>query len=299
MYKLLALDMDGTLLNNNKEISKDNIVAIKKAKEMGVKIVLCTGRAHQGIEKYLEELELMTDEHYSATCSGAYVLNNTKNDVLKCDTFSMEDIRVVRSMASELDIKFNMFTDTDLMIFENSFFSYYDSIANNLPIKLVELHDIKDNTNITKLTLINEDSSVRDSIVKLFKNTEEEEPNNNLYISTNDSFKRNLFDNLSQLPNNIAEKYTLLKTSPYTVEVIRKEANKGMGVKAISDRFRIRKEEVICIGDSGNDRHMIEYAGLGVAMGNAFEEIKEIADYITEDNENNGVAHVIEKFILS
>ncbi|WP_461204765.1 Cof-type HAD-IIB family hydrolase [Clostridium sp. DL1XJH146] len=299
MYKLLAVDMDGTLLNNNKEISKRNIVAIGKARDMGVKIVLCTGRAHQGIEKYLKELELMRDDHYSATCSGAYVLNNTRSDVLKCNTFSVEDIRVFQKIAKEIDIKFNMFTDRELLILEDSFFSYYDSKANNLPTRLVELDNINDNSNITKVTFINEDLSVKDSIVKLFENVGEDEKNSDIYIRNNDRFKKNLFDDLSKLPDNIFDNYTLLKTSPYTVEVLSKEANKGMGVKVIADKFHIRREEVICIGDSGNDKHMIEYAGLGIAMDNAFEEIKAIADYITYDNENDGVAHVIDEFILN
>ncbi len=77
-----------------------------------------------------------------------------------------------------------------------------------------------------------------------------------------------------------------------------KDCNKGAGVKALADYLGIDKSEVICVGDEGNDKHMIEFAGLGVAMGNATEEIKSIAQYVTLSNEEDGVAHLIEKFIL-
>jgi Cof subfamily protein (haloacid dehalogenase superfamily) len=299
MYKLIALDMDGTLLNNDKQISKENLVALKKAKNLGVKIVLCTGRAHPGVERYVKELGLITDEQYSSTCSGAYVINNTKNNILKSDAFSLEDIKLFSQMAKDVGIAFNMFSGNELLYYENSFFSYHDVIANNLTMNRIELENIKEDMDVYKITLINEHISVKESILNIFMNTDEKEMNRDIDIHTNEKFNKNLFDDLSFIPDNIVDKFTFLKTSPYTIEVISKKANKGEGVKTIADKFGIEKEEVICIGDSGNDKHMIEYAGLGVAMGNAFEEIKEIADYVTYDNENDGVAHIVNKFILS
>ena len=90
----------------------------------------------------------------------------------------------------------------------------------------------------------------------------------------------------------------MLKTTPYHIEILNKASHKGNGVKRLAELYGIKKEEIICVGDSGNDRQMIEYAGLGIAMGNAVEEIKQIADYVTRSNQEHGVAHVIEKFIL-
>lgn len=94
------------------------------------------------------------------------------------------------------------------------------------------------------------------------------------------------------------EKFTVSKVTPFNVEVMKKNSNKRSGIEKIAQQLKIKPYEIICIGDSGNDKQMIEYAGLGVAMGNAFAEIKEIADYVTYTNEENGVAHVIDKFIL-
>ena len=87
--------------------------------------------------------------------------------------------------------------------------------------------------------------------------------------------------------------------APLILEFLSKQSNKGLGVKALADHLSIKAEEVICMGDAGNDVHMIEYAGLGVAMGNATEEIKGLAQYITTTNNEHGVAKVINEFVLN
>ncbi|MBZ9609445.1 HAD hydrolase family protein [Clostridium estertheticum] len=94
-------------------------------------------------------------------------------------------------------------------------------------------------------------------------------------------------------------KFTVLKVTPFIVEVMKKSSSKRSGIEKLAEKLEIKPHEIICIGALGNDKQMIEYAGLGVAMGNAFAEIKEIADYVTLTNEENGVAHVINKFILN
>ena len=94
---------------------------------------------------------------------------------------------------------------------------------------------------------------------------------------------------IKKIPKKFYEKYTIVRSMPFFLEFLNPNANKGVGIK---------QDEVICVGDAGNDKHMIEYAGLGVAMGNATDDIKEIANYITRTNDEDGVAHVINKFIL-
>ena len=86
---------------------------------------------------------------------------------------------------------------------------------------------------------------------------------------------------------------------PNSFEVMPCGTSKGNGVKVLADKYNIPPEEIICVGDSENDISMIQYAGLGIAMGNATEEVKMAADYITDTNENEGVAKAIERFILN
>lgn len=295
MYKLLALDMDGTLLNENKEISKENIIAIKKAKQLGVKIVIASGRTIQGIEKYLEELDLLSEDNYCVVCSGAIVMNNTKEKIIQSDPLSYEEFTYVFELVKQLHITLNMYSDESILIHSSNYYSRFDAIANNIPLQIMDFNSLDKNTLITKIMLINEDLSIVEEMQALFPNIILEESG----IIAKEDYNKELFKDISKLPKRFLEKFNVSKVTPFNVEVMKKSSNKRSGLEKIAEQFKIKPCEIICIGDSGNDKQMIEYAGLGVAMGNAFQEIKEIADYVTLTNEENGVAHVIEKFILN
>lgn len=295
MYKLLALDMDGTLLSNNKKISKENITAIRKAKQKGVKVVIASGRSIQGIEKYLEELDLISDDNYSVVCSGALVMNNTKEEVIKCDPISYDDFKYVFNLVKQLHINLNMYSDERILIHSSNYFSEIDSIANNMPLQMTDFNYLKKDTLITKIMLINEDLSMVDEIQALYPSIVVKD----IGIIAKKGFNKDLFMDMSKLPKEFLERFTVSKVAPFIVEVMKKNSSKRSGIEKLSRELKIKPKEIICIGDSGNDKQMIEYAGLGVAMGNAFPEIKEIADYVTYTNEENGVAHVIDKFILN
>lgn len=295
MYKLLAIDMDGTLLNDKKKISKENILAIKKAKQMGIKIVIASGRTIEGIEKYLEKLDLISDDNYCVVCSGAVVMNNTKEKVIQCKPLSYEEFKYVFNLVKKLHITLNMYSDERILIHTSNYFSRFDAIANNLPLEITDFNSLDKDTLITKIMLINEDLSILEEIKALFPSIIVDDAN----IQAKEGYNKELFDDMSKLPVEFLEKFTVSKVTPFNLEVMKKSTNKRSGLEKIAEQLQIKPQEIICIGDSGNDKQMIEYAGLGVAMGNAFPEIKEIADYVTFTNEDNGVAHVIDKFILN
>jgi len=294
MYKLLVLDMDGTLLNNNKQISQINKNAIRNAVKAGVKVAICTGRLLEGIEIYLKELNFITNDNYSITSSGSLIQNNTQTQICNCNNLSLKDLNYINALCEDLNITYNIFSKSSILSPKESVFNYVDSKANNVPLKIVNINDISESTMMTKFTLINEDSSIDEELKELFPSIHYD---SSKFIS-NPNFNKYLFSDASYLPKEFLQKYTVLKTTPFTLEVLKKSSNKGEGVRILSEKLGIKREEIICIGDSGNDKHMIKYAGLGVAMGNAFDEIKETADYITLTNEEDGVAHVIDKFIL-
>jgi hypothetical protein len=103
---------------------------------------------------------------------------------------------------------------------------------------------------------------------------------------------------IAQLPSFLHDKFTIVKSADFFLEFLNPNSNKGLAVKKLAESLNIPQEKVMCIGDAGNDRHMVKYAGLGVAMGNAMAETKEVADYITDTNDENGVANAIRKFVL-
>ncbi|MCY6356800.1 sugar-phosphatase [Clostridium sp. ZS2-4] len=267
MYKLIALDMDGTLLKEDKTISEENFEAIKKAKEKGVKVVLSTGRPKKGIEKYLKELNLISDEDYCVTYNGSVIQNTGTAEIISKKLLTSEDAHYLYSLSKELDINIHALTPTSCIAPKLSKYTELEVTMNDIDFEEVDFTTLTDSTPVVKIMFVDEPDKLSEAI--------------------------------SKLPGEIYEKYTVVQSAPFFLEFLDKTVNKGTGVKALADSLGINKNEVICIGDAGNDIHMIQYAGLGVAMGNAFSGVKKVANYITYTNEEDGVAHVINKFILN
>jgi Cof subfamily protein (haloacid dehalogenase superfamily) len=266
MYKLIALDMDGTLLKEDKTISKETFKAIQRAKAKGVKVVLTTGRPIDGVKRYLKELDLINDDDYVISYNGAFIQNTKTKEVIAETLMSLDDIDYLYKLSQQLKVNIHALTDSSCITPKWSKYSQVEADINAIPLDFVDFNNINKNTTIVKIMFIDEPEHLSKVIDKL--------------------------------PSEVYEKYSVLRSAPYFLEFLDKSVNKGAGVGLLANKLGIKPEEVICVGDAGNDIHMIQFAGLGVAMGNAFPEIKEVADYITLSNEENGVAHVIDKFVL-
>lgn len=266
MYKLVAVDMDGTLLREDKTISKETLRAIQKAKARGVKIVLSTGRPVDGIKRYLNELDLLNEGDYAIAYNGALVQNTKTKEIVAQTLMTLEDVSYLYNLSKELNVNIHALTENSCITPKWSTYSQVEKDINDIPLEIVDFNNLDVNTTIVKIMMIDEPEILSEAIAKL--------------------------------PKEVYEKYSVLRSAPYFLEFLDKKVNKGYGVELLAKKLGIKSEEVICIGDAGNDIHMIKFAGLGVAMGNAFSEVKEVADYITLSNEENGVAHVIDKFVL-
>lgn len=269
MYKLIATDMDGTLLKKDKTISEATKKAICNAREAGTKFVLATGRPIQGIKKYLQELNLVNDyeDNYALTFNGALVVNTRTNEVIYSKSLSISDLDILYPLAKSFDIDMHLFTEDGLFTEKMNKYTEIEATINNIEAQICNFSTLDVNSPMIKFMMVGEKEAL-DAI----------EP---------------------KLSKEVHDKFTIVRSSNIFLEFLHKECNKGVGVKALSEYLEIKQDEIICLGDAGNDYHMIDFAGLGIAMDNAFPEIKEIANYITDSNENDGVAKVIEKFILS
>ncbi|RMD00474.1 sugar-phosphatase [Clostridium autoethanogenum] len=266
MYKLVGIDMDGTLLRDDKSISEENYNAIQKAKELGVKIVLATGRPLKGIEKYLKQLKLTSEGDYSVAFNGAVVQKNNNGKVISENLLKHEDLKYLYNLSKQLNVNIHILTFDFCAAAKLNKYSKLESSLNKIPLKILDLNQIPDYVPIVKVMFVDEEEKLSKAI--------------------------------ENLPRTVYEKYTVLRSEPYFLEFINKNVNKGFGIQVLKEKLNISRDEIMCIGDAGNDIHMIKYAGLGVAMENAFSDTKKVADYITKTNEQNGVAHVINKFIL-
>ncbi|MDF2487018.1 MAG: yidA [Herbinix sp.] len=266
MYKLIAVDMDGTLLNDNKEISDRCLKTINKLKEKGKKLVIATGRPLHGIMNYIEKLNLLDENDYVVTFNGALVQGTKTKHIIFNKPLSLQAYKELYTVSQQLGVNIHALTDKSVLTPKNNPFTEIESTINQIPIIEGAVEEIDASTLIVKVMFIDEPEKL-DSILPL-------------------------------IPDWVKDKYSILRSSPYFLEFLDKSVDKGAGVSAIAKHLGLKREEVICVGDAGNDLAMIQYAGLGVAMGNATCELKSEADFITHSNEEDGVASVIEKFML-
>lgn len=267
MYKLVAMDMDGTLLREDKSISDRTKKAIQEARDKGVTVVLATGRPIEGVSRYLEELDMLTEKDYVLSYNGALVQKTKNKEAINKVALNGADLHYLKNLSDELGVNIHAFWEKKGLITpKSSKYTEVEAQINNIEIHEMNIDSIVDDEVMIKIMMIDEPEILGPAIEKL--------------------------------PKEVYEKYTVVRSTPYFLEFLNKDANKGLGVELLAKHLGIKREEIITLGDAGNDVHMIEYAGLGVAMGNSFDELKKIAEYITDTNENDGVAKVIEKFIL-
>lgn len=294
MYKMLVLDMDGTLLNEEQSISKTNKEAIKKAIEAGIKVVLASGRHYNGLVPYINELGLNKKGCYVVTCSGAVVRENVENTIVYEKHIGQEHIPVLQKFCDDYELDICGYGKDALLIHHDNLFSRYDSIANKSPLEQVDFYQLPEDKIVFKFNLINESDENAGEIINYFPADKLEDES----VRHKNSFNPTLLGELWRFPQVIRENYNIVQPLPFIVEIFDKASNKATGVKIIADLCGIKMSEVIAMGDSGNDVHMLEEAGLGVAMENAREETKQVADEITLSNLDHGVAHIINKYLL-
>ena len=273
MYKLIAIDMDGTFLKSNGEASEENIIALKNAMDKGVKIVFTTGRGIRAVHKFIDKIGFGDKGEYVITNNGVSLysvkdLKCLKADFIFGDTL-LELCNLGLNMKPRPYIHVYEYKTEGCIVLEDNDFAQFEKNHIGMPLIIDPdfIKNIGDDTKAFKV-LFAGDREVIDKVQE-------------------------------RIPQNILDRFTVVRTLPQALELFDKKCNKGNAVKNLANMLNIKQEEVIAIGDQQNDYEMIKLAGLGIAMGNAIDELKEIANYITDTNDNNGVEKVINKFILN
>ncbi|KAE9529866.1 sugar-phosphatase [Testudinibacter aquarius] len=267
-YKLIALDMDGTLLNNEKKISERNKTAILAARQQGVYVILASGRPYIGMQQYMQQLGMTGNDDYVLCFNGAIVERAHDGYVINSKMLQGKDAKFVAQHADRVGLNVHAFSPTrGLITPKANHYTQHEADSNGIDFSLLDFSLLDDHEPIIKTMIIDPPELL-------------------------DPFA-------AAVPTALCQRYTVVRSAPFFLEFIHPQANKGAGVAALAQHLNINPEQIICCGDAGNDLHMLQYAGLGVAMGNATEDIKAIADYIAADNNSSGVAEVIEKFVLA
>ena len=290
MYKLIAIDLDGTLLNSYGVISEIDKDAIKKAIEKGVKVILTSGRGTMSVKNFANELEIDGD----IICgNGAIIYNLQKDRIIYNQYIDKKKVLQIINICEENSIYYNVFTEDTIL---TSSLAYNVLFYNQENIKKPD--DKKTNINI---------------IPNIYKYVEEREKEDYLKIcicDKNDIIFGGIMKKLKEVKNvNVMEVAHMARkliangtdyvpVEYYITEIMNQDADKWNAVKFLADKFEIKTEEIITIGDNVNDEKMLKNAGLGVAMGNSAPYIQKMAKKVTLDNNSGGVANVIEKYIL-
>ena len=265
-YKLIAGDMDGTLLDPQMQVRETTIKAIEKAMEQGIIFTVATGRPFAGVERYEALYKLLKAP--VITYNGAVILNPQDKSVLYerlLDSFAAETLI---SMGKASGTTVLIWSKGELYIYEHTVHTeFYAEMTRSTPIIIKGEQDEKmlAQQGITKLLLYGEPERIARTQEKIEK---------------------------AKLKN-----VACCTSHPSFLETFHSDASKGEALKFLAEYLGISPSEIIAIGDEMNDISMLKFAGLGIAMGNAHPAAKAVADFITLKNGEDGVAHAINTFV--
>lgn len=290
MYKLIGIDLDGTLLNSYGEVTDKTKDTIKKAIESGVEIVLASGRPIASVESLSYEVGA---NNYLISGNGAIVYDIKENKIIYDRFLTKKQLLNIIDICEENSIYYNVYSENEVItkaLNYNTLFYYKENEHKEEDKRTVIniVSDVKDyvlnseNENFLKVTVCDQNQVIFNSITRKLRNITDIDVLDVAHMSRK---------TIKSGTEEILVEY-------FYTEITNKNVNKWTAMEALMEKLNINREEVIGIGDNINDKELIEGAGLGVAMDNSTPVIKEIADYITSDNNSDGVAEVIEKFVL-
>ena len=265
--KLIALDIDGTLLNDDRVITPKTKKALTKVREAGHNVVIASGRDYAGTTVFADELDFDKYGGLLSNFNGARITNYRTGEMIANHTLDLDLTKDIISYADEIGMDFIIYYDGK--VYTNDMDTYYlDYTAklNDMEIvhnpNLIDEIDFKPNN-----ILMSKDPEVIGELSKL------------------------MHDKFGHVT-------TQVRSTPWYYEIMPKDISKGTSLYDIADFYDIDHADIIAFGDEMNDYSMIEMAGVGVAMANATDDLKKIADYITLSNNDDGIADYIYKFIL-
>lgn len=268
--KLIAIDLDGTLLDPNLKVTEHTIRKLNEIMNLDVEVVICTGRT---LSELPAEFALMPKIKYYVTSNGAVIWDRHKLKMIYENPIPKEDVFDLMEILHPFDMRIEVFALGRVFISQKSYALFYEYGSENHDEFLLETRTPVDDI---------------EDFVRAF----------NQPVDKFNLFFKNAEDRQLAWDACVAHGFHVTSSFKENMEVNSKTANKGIGLKALAKQLGIHKSAIMAIGDNLNDMTMLRFAGHPIAMGNAVTELKELATYITKTNEQDGVAHAIEKLLL-
>ena len=288
MYKLVAIDLDGTLLDSYGQISENNKNAVKDAVNKGTKVVIASGRGVMSVKNFANEIGA---NEYAVCGNGAVVYDFKQESIIYDKFLSQKKVLQLIKICEENSIYYSIYTQNSIIAktLNYNVLFYHQENASKPDGKKTNICITEDiyqyvlnrkETDYTKITIC--DDIIFNSIIKKLREVK------GIDVLDVGHMSRKLMKLGTEI-HSIEYFYT---------EITNENANKWNALEFLIQKLGIEKEEVIAIGDNVNDQTMLENAGLGVAMANSAPYIQQMANIVTESNNEDGVAKVIEKYIL-
>ncbi len=290
MFKLMAIDLDGTLLNSTGEVSEGTKLALQNARAQGTEVVLASGRPISSTKTLALELGV---DNYLISGNGSVVYDIQKDEIIYNKFLSKEQVLEIVRMCEENSFYYNIYTEEEVIaksLNYNVLFYYKENVKKaedkrthiNIVENVEKYIEESGYENFLKITVCDESKLIFNSIMRRLKEIENVDILEVEYMS-----KKRIKDGTDDV-----------EIQYYYTEVTNKNVNKWSAIEFLMEKLGIKANEIVAIGDNLNDKEMIENAGLGVVMGNSNPKMKEMANVIVADNDSEGVMDAINKFVL-
>lgn len=267
-YKLIALDMDDTLLTSQKTISDKNKEMIQKTLAKSIKVVLCSGRTHNAVIGYAKELGIGGSDQYMITNGGA-IIERLDGKIIFQRMMSNDFYRKFVQFIKDNDLHYN--------VVDNRGNTYTSSCEHFDKYTIMQAYENDNGLYVREPDELPADFEITKAIIN-----GSEQQLNEITPLVNETF---------------AKDYFVVRTGVGFLEIFPKDVNKGNAIKALAKELNLDLSEIMAMGDRDNDIPMLKIVGKGIAMENAMPQVKEAADFVTTDNNHSGVGAAIEKFI--
>ena len=288
MYKLVAIDLDGTMLNSYGMVTENTKQVIKNTINKGTEVIIASGRPLDSIKTIAKEIG---SENYFIAGNGALIYDIKKDEIIYEKFMNKQKVLEIIKICEENSISYNIYTEKTIIakgLKYNVLYYYKENLKKeeNKKTNITIVEDVYEyiknleNEKFLKITVCDETKSVFNSIIRKLRTVEDIDVLDVLHMS------RKM---IKQGTEDVPIEY-------YYTEISLKDVDKWNAIEYLANKMNISKDEIIAIGDNINDKEMIENAKVGIAMGQSTPVITEIADFVTSNNNEDGVAKALEKY---
>ncbi len=280
MIKILAFDLDGTLLKSDKSMDVRTVEAIERAKAQGMHIVIASGRDKNGCKFVYEPLELEEGPHFLALVNGQIIYDFAHKEYDLDDVLSTEDGLKIQEVCRKYNVE-------GIFCCGYDFYSYISRLGRLMKnVKNLVLGEPTDYG-------LKAGSELRNFIDLPYKDISLKQDINKVCLVHSASFFEK---NIEKMKEDLKD-FDVLLVGPGWMEIMPKGVSKASAIEKIAKKLGYSMENVMAFGDAENDIEMIKEAGIGVAMGNAMDSVKKVADVVTSSNDENGIGQVIDDLL--